>query len=252
MELQTQILNIPICHDLGYTPITKAKISDLPIGTIDNGHHYLYKSRLNDFRNDPDVPKGYYEHEDDKFYDIELKTSITLNDGKQLYVTEISVNSEPHLDWHISLYDKGTRLLYVCPNYVEAVMRGETGERSFSIGSRTMLTQDIGDIVRFKKPAPGINQSFFKGTTGENELGYNLYVYGAAECPPVYFDGGVLNATDKEEAIEYIDDMLKNLLAAKQSILNTPIVSDDVALQYCNSFAGIITEEDVLFKGFSK
>lgn len=251
METHTQILNIPICREVGYTPITRAKISELPSGRTNNERYSLYKAKLKDFRNSyPEFVTGYYDHNDDSFYQIELVTSITIDEDRELHIRELSSSSHSGLDWCASIYDKGVRVLYVQSQYAELRMTDPFTDSVFAIQNGVLLSQEIGEFVQFNKASPGTDPAFFKGASPSDALGYKIYVYNTAPCAPVYFDEGVLSARDKEEAVEYIDSMVNNLLAAKRSILETNIISNAAVEEYCKSFANLINPEDVIFKGF--
>lgn len=42
---------------------------------------------------------------------------------------------------------------------------------------------------------------------------------------------------------------MSNLAKAKHAIENTVVMTDDEIREYCARFVGLVTEEDVLFKG---
>ena len=162
METHTQILNIPICREVGYTPITRAKISELPSGRTNNERYSLYKAKLKDFRNSyPEFVKGYYDHTDDSFYEFELTTTIQIDDERRLYITESSNSGATGLDWYIDLCDKGFRVLHVQPQYATIGIPDVYSDRVFTIDNGVLVSQQIGDFVRFDKASPGTDPAFF-------------------------------------------------------------------------------------------
>lgn len=240
MEERTKILNIPINNEIGFTPITQTRFTDIPFGLTGSrtSRHWAHKTLS--VRH---APRSVYDTATDEFYFFELTTRFNLLSGESLVIKESS-NGSSLLDWEIALHKDNVRLLYISPNYAEVLVRGEKPRTLYFRGGSTFEVV-LDEHVDFESPDPLQASDFFVGS----QPGYNLKLVNMAECAPVYFSKGRLRADDQEEAIEYIDTMMINLAKAKQAIQSTVVMTDDQIREYCARYVGLVNEEDVLFKG---
>lgn len=241
MEERTKILNIPINNEIGFTPITQTRFTDIPTGLTGSrtSRHWTHKTLS--VRH---APRSVYDAATDEFYFFEMTTRFTLSSGESLVIKESS-NGSSLLDWEMALKKDNVRLLYTSPNYAEVLVGGEKPRTLYFRGGSTFEVV-LDEHVDFERPDPLQASDFFVGS----KPGYNLKLVNMAECAPVYFSKGRLRADDQQEAIEYIDTMMINLARAKQAIQNTVVVTDDQIREYCARYVGLVNEEDVLFKGF--
>lgn len=241
MEERTKILNIPINNEIGFTPITQTRFTDIPFGLTGGRatRHFAHKSLS--LRH---APRSVYDTETDEFYFFELTTRFNLHSGESLVIRESS-DGGSLLDWEISLYRNNVRLLHVAPNYAQVLVMGEKPVWLYFKGGSTFQTV-LDECVYFERSDPLQASDFFVGS----KPGYDLKLVNMAECAPAYFSKGRLRADNQEEAIEYIDTLMINLAKAKQAIQNTVVMTDYEIQEYCDQYKDLVNQEDVLFKGF--
>lgn len=99
MEERTKILNIPINNEIGFTPITQTRFTDIPFGLTGSrtSRHWAHKTLS--VRH---APRSVYDTATDEFYFFELTTRFNLLSGESLVIKESS-NGSSLLDWEIVL-----------------------------------------------------------------------------------------------------------------------------------------------------